>query len=167
MVKIISGISYDKNDILTKMDKNYIRIIRSGNIQNSRLILFDDDIFLPVFYKNNIKMLHYNDIVIMASTGSKNLIGKPAFVEEQLDNVYIGAFLRIIRPNINNIFDYLKLIFMSEYYRSEIRKNVNGTNINNVNSNILLNMLIPIPSIKNERKISKKIYQVLNILTLM
>ncbi|VEU61294.1 type i restriction-modification system, s subunit (plasmid) [Mycoplasmopsis fermentans] len=94
LVKIISGISYDKNDILTKWIKLH-SYNSKWKYSNSRLILFDDDIFLPVFYKNNIKMLHYNDIVIMASTGSKNLIGKPAFVEEQLDNVYIGAFLRI------------------------------------------------------------------------
>ena len=42
LTKLISGTSYQKGDIQSQG----IRILRGGNIQNDKLVLYDDDVYL-------------------------------------------------------------------------------------------------------------------------
>jgi type I restriction enzyme S subunit len=119
MVQIISGTSYSKDDL----DEQDIRIIRGGNIDDevNRLLLLDDDTYVSARLYDNEKEPISGDIIIVGSTGSKKVIGKPAFIDRTYENVQIGAFLRIIRPTSRLLFDYLKIIFSSEHYRKHIR----------------------------------------------
>ena len=91
--QIISGTSYQKNDIISK---GTLRILRGGNIQNNALILKNDDIFIQNKYIDIRKNVILGDIIIVASTGSTNSIGKPAFIDKNYTYTQIGAFLRII-----------------------------------------------------------------------
>ena len=153
LVSMISGTSYVKNDII----KDGLRILRGGNIQNFKLFINDDDVFLPISYLNENTLIKKNDILIVASTGSKEVIGKPGFVNNIYFNTTIGAFLRIIRPLFTNISKYLNVYFMTEHYRKIIRDSVRGTNINNLKSNIILDMYIPLPSLVEQQRIVDKI----------
>ena len=133
--------SYDKKDVGT----GNIRILRGGNINNLKIEIFDDDVFLPQEYYDTEKQLQQNDIVIVASTGSKEIIGKPGFITTTIDETMIGAFLRIIRPISLEITSYVQLIFSSDYYRNHIRKLVHGNTINNIKTEYISNLIIPIP----------------------
>ena len=93
MIRIISGVSYDKNDVATKG----IRILRGGNINDLRVTPFSDDVYLPETYYDPDKQVQIDDVLIVASTGSKEVIGKAGYVIEPLENTQIGAFLRIVR----------------------------------------------------------------------
>ena len=115
--QIISGTSYQKNDIISK---GTLRILRGGNIQNNALILKNDDIFIQNKYIDIRKNVILGDIIIVASTGSTNSIGKPAFIDKNYTYTQIGAFLRIIRMILLPISKYISLIFQSEYYLSLI-----------------------------------------------
>ena len=152
-VSLISGTSYDKNDVTT----SGLRIIRGGNIQSFSLILNASDVFLPLSYINKNSIIQKNDILIVASTGSKEVIGKPAFVDKNYENTTIGAFLRIIRPYFQDSFDYLKIIFKSEYYRNTVRHSVRGTNINNLKADTILDMYVPLPPLLEQQRIVDKI----------
>ena len=160
LISIISGVSYNKGDIASEG----IRILRGGNIQDTNVLLLDDDIYLPKTYHNPIKEVKKGDILIVASTGSKKVIGKPGFVKEDYENVSIGAFLRICRPIINYLSEYIQLIFASEYYRNHIRTLSQGTNINNVKKEYLENLFIPLPPLEEQNKILKKIKLVLPLI---
>ena len=153
LVYLISGTSYNKNDITDRG----IRILRGGNIQNNQLLLFDDDVFLPASYYDEEKNIKKYDIIIVASTGSKTVIGKPAFIEDDYNNTQIGAFLRIIRLYYVKISSYINTIFESNYYREHIRNKVTGTNINNIKSDYVENLLIPLPPIEEQARIADKI----------
>ena len=153
LISIISGVSYDKKDVA----KNGIRILRGGNIQNLQVLTFDDDVFLPENYKDNEKQVKLNDILIVASTGSKTVIGKAGYINKEIDNTQIGAFLRIVRPLFSELVEYIKLIFATDYYREHIRTQAQGTNINNVKSEYITRLLVPIPPINEQQQIIEKI----------
>ena len=134
-----------------------IRILRGGNIQSYKLILEDSDVFLPLEYRDEEKNIQPGDTILVASTGSKAVIGKPAFVDKEYPNTQIGAFLRIARPIDPIIADYIALIFETEYYREHIRHSVQGTNINNIKAEYIENLLIPLPPHEEQVRVLAKL----------
>ena len=153
MIRIIGGVSYDKKDVT----KTGIRILRGGNINNLEISLFSDDVFLPEKYYDHEKQVQANDILIVASTGSKSVIGKAGYVLTPMPNTQIGAFLRIVRCIDKIYVAYTKLIFATEYYREHIRQLSQGTNINNVKAEYINNMLIPLPPLAEQARIVSEI----------
>ena len=153
MIRIISGVSYDKKDVCN----NGIRILRGGNINNLAVTTFDNDVFLPEKYRDVEKQLMIGDILIVASTGSKAVIGKAGYVNDYLSDTQIGAFLRIIRPIFAFLVNYIKLLFASEYYREHIRLQAQGTNINNVKAEYITEILFPLPPLDEQARIVNEI----------
>ena len=153
LIKIISGVSYDKKDVTT----NGVRILRGGNINDLKISLFTDDIFLPEKYYDDEKQVQENDIIIVASTGSKSVIGKAGYILAPMNNTQIGAFLRIVRCLDKIIAPYTKIIFATEYYREHIRQLSQGTNINNVKAEYINNLLIPLPPLAEQARIVTEI----------
>ena len=153
LITLLSGTSYQKNDVCN----SGIRILRGGNIQSYKLILEDSDVFLPLEYCDEEKNIQPGDTILVASTGSKAVIGKPAFVDKEYPNTQIGAFLRIARPIDPIIADYIALIFETEYYREHIRHSVQGTNINNIKAEYIENLLIPLPPHEEQVRVLAKL----------
>ena len=153
LITLLSGTSYQKNDVCN----SGIRILRGGNIQSYKLILEDSDVFLPLEYRDEEKNIQPGDTILVASTGSKAVIGKPAFVDKEYPNTQIGAFLRIARPIDPIIADYIALIFETEYYREHIRHSVQGTNINNIKAEYIENLLIPLPPHEEQVQVLAKL----------
>ena len=153
LITLLSGTSYQKNDVCN----SGIRILRGGNIQSYKLILEDSDVFLPLEYLDEEKNIQPGDTILVASTGSKSVIGKPAFVDKEYPNTQIGAFLRIARPIDPIIADYIALIFETEYYREHIRHSVQGTNINNIKAEYIENLLIPLPPHEEQVRVLAKL----------
>lgn len=156
LVILIGGTSYKKDDVTNEG----VRILRGGNILNNKLYIYDDDVFIPYSFQDSEKNIKKGDIIIVASTGSQQVIGKPAFIKEDKSNCQIGAFLRIVRPLYVEIATYINIIFSSEYYRERIRNKVQGTNIYNIRSEYLENMLCPLPPLAEQKRIVAKIEEV-------
>lgn len=152
-VDIISGTSYEKSDV----QEDGIRVLRGGNIQNNVLVLEEDDVFVPVKYRDNAKCIKNGDIIIVASTGSQKAIGKPALIREDYEDVQIGAFLRIVRPKGIQYAPYIQCFFLSPLYRDYIRMQAKGTNINNIKNKYLTDLVLPMPSISEQQRIVAKI----------
>ncbi len=151
VIDIISGTSYHKSDIV--QIKSGIRILRGGNIQNGKIVLRDDDVFVHERLSATYLSPCRGDIALVASTGSSELIGKSAIAEIDYPNTQIGAFLRIIRPKAIELAEYLGVIFQSNYYKNHIRDVAKGTNINNIKSIYITDFVVPIPPIDEQRRI--------------
>ena len=157
LISVISGVSYKKGDV---KDKG-IRVLRGGNISNMKVSLENDDVFLPAEYEDKQKQVQKGDILIVASTGSKKVIGKPGYVDRNIPNTMIGAFLRICRPLDTSLSPYLQLIFGSEHYRKHIRDLAQGTNINNVKEEYITGLVIPLPPLEEQKRIVTRIEELM------
>jgi len=159
---IIGGVTYDKKDIVSEG----IRILRGGNIQNNTIILKNDDVFLPDSYYNISNALKEFDTVIVASTGSVDVLGKSATVFSPLNNIQIGAFLRIIRPKKKEYASLIAYYLRSRYFRNYIQKQAKGTSINNIRNEYLENFYLHLPDdsmIENFSTLYKNIEKKLNL----
>jgi type I restriction enzyme S subunit len=150
VIRLIGGVSYDKGDVTT----DGVRIIRGGNIQDDKILLFDDDVFLPNSYYDDDKVVKITDTVIVASTGSKIVIGKAGFASTINENVQIGAFLRIIRPYLQETARFVQLLFRSDYYRNYIRDISKSTNINNIKAEYITDFVIAFPPLAEQHRIT-------------
>ena len=131
--------------------------MRGGNINDLRVTPFSDDVYLPETYYDPDKQVQIDDVLIVASTGSKEVIGKAGYVIEPLENTQIGAFLRIVRPLLKWYAPYVKLIFATEYYREHIRHLSGGTNINNIKADYINAFLISLPPYAEQIRIAERI----------
>jgi len=153
LVDIISGVSYNKSDIRP----SGIKILRGGNINNGKIVEFQDDVYIDRMYTNPQNTVKLGDIVLVASTGSATLIGKTGFAEKSYLDTQIGAFLRIIRPKSSLISKYLNIIFLSQAFKNYITETSKGTNINNVKNSYIESYIVPLPPLKEQERIVEKI----------
>ena len=155
-INIVRGVSYNKQDLGTESSENFIPLLRSNNIQNDKIV-YDDFVFVN---KSKIKEEQYvkkNDILIAMSSGSKNLVGKTAFIDEN-NIISFGAFCGLIRLKNNYIYSkFLSLFFQTKEYRINISKLSKGSNINNLKLDYLYNMKIKYPPLEEQKLIVEKI----------
>ena len=158
LVEIVSGVSYQKGDIRN----DGVRILRGGNLkEDNHLYLNDDDVFISKSYANVENAVHKGDIVIVASTGSATVIGRPAIAEADMPGVQIGAFLRIVRSRKEELAKWLQLIFRSNFYRNHIRESSKGTNINNLKNEYMTEFCIPLPPLAEQERIVERVDAIL------
>lgn len=146
------GVNYQKSQQSTYKTDNIIlpadNITLDGELEISKEIFVDDTVIL-----SEEKRLRKDDIFICMSSGSKEHIGKVAFIENDT-NYYAGGFMGIVRTNLQKCLPkYLYFYLLaSDKYKEEIKLLTQGANINNISSTIN-NIKIPLPSLEQQRKI--------------
>ena len=142
IAEVIGGVTFNKADIAT----SGIRILRGGNIQNGEICLKENDVYLPHIYKDNKNTILEGDTILVASTGSMEVLGKAATAFSSLGEVQIGAFLRIIRPKKTKYAALISAHLQSSQFREYIQKQAKGTSINNIRNEYLINFLLYVPN---------------------
>lgn len=129
--KVIRGVSYKPEQVITKNDSNAFMLLRSNNISPN----FKTN-YIEVYYIDNSVLkseqeLRLGDIIICMSNGSKELVGKASEITE-MPNVKssVGSFCAIYRPHPDSQF--VKYLFQSSEYRKQIALLLSGSNINNL-----------------------------------
>ncbi|EAI5694408.1 hypothetical protein B6581_05660 [Campylobacter jejuni] len=149
----IRGVTYAKNQEIQDLDDG-IKILRANNITLNNVLDLRD---LKVIHKNvkikNTQFLKRQDILICAGSGSKEHIGKIAFIDRDMDFAF-GGFMGVIRSKkINSRFLFFYL--SSEYFRVFLKKELESSTINNLNSALINKFQIPIPPIEIQEEIVK------------
>lgn len=126
---VIGGVNFEPTDI----EPNGIRILRGGNIQNHTISIKEDDVFLPAQYQDVTNQVQVGDTIIVASTGSVEVLGKAATCFDEISKTQIGAFLRLLRPKEPQFAMLISIAVNSEHFRKYIRAQAKGTSINNIN----------------------------------
>ena len=120
-------------------------------------VLDREDMFSDILIDEEIDedyMLKDGDIVFVRSNGSKDLVGRAVMVENiDFPLSYSGFCIRFrnIRTDILND-RYLLYFFRSPYFREQLKKYSQGSNINNINQVLLSQISITVPSIEIQKR---------------
>ena len=148
----VRGVTYGKDDASRTPAVGYLPVLRAGNITETGLV-FDDLVYVPAAKVSAKQKIKRGDIVIAASSGSLEIVGKAAPALAAFDGGF-GAFCKVIRPNDKVDAGYLAQFFKTSNYRRPISCLAAGANINNLKSEHLDDLLLPLPPLPEQRRIA-------------
>ena len=147
----IRGVSYKPADLHNDLDDNSVTLLRANNIFED-VLNYDDLVYVDNKKVSNFQYLKRGDILICASSGSRNLVGKAACLEEDRKLTF-GAFCKVLRTDTIN-HGFFKHYFFSPTYRLTISNLSAGANINNIRAEDLDNLQIPLPPLETQKQIA-------------
>lgn len=162
LIKQVRGVSYKPDDLHNELNGDSVILLRANNIDDGK-INFDDVVYVDKSKVSDEQYLRKGDILICASSGSKNLVGKAASVDFDRECTF-GAFCKAVRPN-EDVVDYLGVYFQSPVYRRKISEVAIGANINNIRNEHIDELEVPLFSRDEQQEIVKKIQLVLDIIS--
>lgn len=151
------GVSYNKHDAHPVAGCGDCLILRGGNIQEGSIDLDADNVYVNSNIVQYEQLLQKFDIVIVSSTGSKNVIGRAGISNENYKNIAFGAFLTLARARDGFHKKYIALFFQGDIYRNRIRLLAGGVNINNVKSEHITDTPFPLPPLAEQERIVERI----------
>ena len=158
-----SGVSYKKSDLSIKTD-NMVRVLRGGNISDLEYLFKDDDIMIDASFVKNDLLLFKNTLITPAVTSLQH-IGKMGRIDKDYDNVAVGGFVLMLIPHIDlDAFSQYMLFALSSYYHRSICRSItnkSGQAFYNLSREKLMNVLVPIPPLEEQKRIVAKIEELM------
>lgn len=149
----IRGVSYGKGDATSAPADGYAPVLRAGNITEFG-VTFEDLVYVPKRFVSEKQLLRSGDVLIAASSGSLDVVGKAAPVLHDYEGVF-GAFCKVLRPRKSHIEpSYFAHYFKTVEYRRKVSSLAAGANINNLKNEHLDELLIPLPPLQEQRRIA-------------
>lgn len=146
---ILRGVSYKPEDASEKKISNYIPLLRSNNVFDSR-INFSNLVYIKPHCVHQIQYMSYGDILICAANGSASLVGKNAYYNKT-NTVTFGAFMSVFRCFENQNHSFIRYLFQTDLYKSYLKEILAGSAINNLTPKNLLNLSFSLPSSLQEQ----------------
>ena len=145
-----NGLTYKPSDI----NEIGTIVLRSSNIQNGKLD-YKDLIRVSCVIPEK-KYVKNNDILMCSRNGSARLVGKVALINNSNEDMSFGAFMMIIR---SEYYPYLMTFFQMDSFRAQISTGATTT-INQITSNMMNNVKLPLPSMDEINKFAKIVEQI-------
>ena len=150
----IRGITYNKSAETTEVDG--WKVLRANNITlETRKLNFNEvkHVKKTIRVREN-QMLHKGDILICAGSGSKEHIGKTAYIESDIDYTF-GGFMGVLRLKEEKTISsrYLFHYIGSGAFTTYLGATLKSSTINNLNNGIISPFTIPIPPLSEQRRI--------------
>ncbi|EGR0237715.1 hypothetical protein FMH18_20565 [Vibrio vulnificus] len=138
--KCITGLTYSPSDVV----EEGTLVLRSSNIQGGKLSFLDN-----VFVSSSIKedsRTRIGDILICVRNGSRNLIGKSAYITDEASGQAHGAFMTLFRGKYP---EFVYQLFQTSQFFRQVNKNL-GATINSINTSDLHKFNFCLPKDENE-----------------
>jgi type I restriction enzyme S subunit len=148
----IRGVTYAKEDAISSPRPGYLPVLRAGNIADDGLV-FDDFVFVPAERIAPTQKIRKDDVVIAASSGSLDVVGKAARALADFEGGF-GAFCKVLRPRPGIDPAYFAHFFRTREYRQRVSALAAGANINNLRNEHLDEFRIPLPPLPEQRRIA-------------
>jgi len=152
---LLKGVSYKKDDAKKTVTAGNFPILRANNIVSGALY-FEDLVYVPQRYISDVQFIKRHDIIFCMSSGSKHLVGKSAKAASDFKGS-CGAFCALFRPLDLVDPNYLAYFFQGPYYKLVISEISKGTNINNLKREHIVDLVVPLPPLPEQRHIVAKI----------
>ena len=162
-ISATSGLAYKKDD-LASYSNEYVRVLRGGNISFGSWSIKDDDVMIGKQFVNEELILKKGMFISPAVTSLEHM-GKTALIREDQKNIVAGGFVLMLLPHYKNeqYWEYLNVLFQTGYYRENCKSitNKSGQAFFNLSRAKLLEMLIPLPPLAEQKRIVEKIEQLM------
>jgi type I restriction enzyme, S subunit len=100
-------------------------------------------------------ILHDGDIVFVRSNGNREFIGRSLFIEQPPEEVTHSAFTIRLRFNSRDVYPkFYAYCFRTPLIRKGLTASGGGTNISNLNQDILNSLEVPFPPLPEQRRIA-------------
>lgn len=149
----LGRISSMKNGLNFNMtlEGNKVKFLGVGDFKDY-FVLNEKEMFSEIIITEKIPqeyLLENGDIVFVRSNGSKELVGRAVMVENiDFALTYSGFCIRFRNTRADLIDDkYLLYFFRSPYFRKQLERYSQGSNISNINQVLLSQISIIIPSL--------------------
>ena len=149
----IRGVTYAKEDAESTPRPGYLPVLRAGNIADDGLV-FDDLVYVPAARIAATQKVRQNDVVIAASSGSLDVVGKAARALADFEGGF-GAFCKVLRPGPRIDPAYFAHFFRTREYRQRVSALAAGANINNLRNEHLDEFRIPLLPLPEQRRIAE------------
>ena len=152
VARFMRGITYNKGQ--ESHNGVGIKVLRANNITLDYNTLNFDDIKIV---DKNVKVkdeqyLEKNDILICAGSGSKDHIGKVAYIKENMDYTF-GGFMGVIRVTEECNSRFMFHILTGGAFKKYLEATLNSSTINNLNSQVMNNFFLPVPPLETQKRI--------------
>jgi len=153
-VTIIRGVTYKKELSSKEPGDSLVPILRATNIQDG--LILTDFVYVPKDCVSESQMLRIGDIVVAASSGSRNIVGKSAQLNAEWKGSF-GAFCYCLRPEPTMVPAYVAWYLQTPHFRQRVSELAAGVNINNLRTKHIDEALIPVPPLDEQRNIVAEI----------
>ncbi|MDC0193995.1 restriction endonuclease subunit S [Candidatus Nitrosopelagicus sp.] len=165
-----SKLEWKKNTLgqngVLKNGLNFNRTQEGNGIPIIKVKDFKDRMFAPKtgldeLNTNKIKIsndyiLEEGDIIIVRSNGNRHLVGRSIFYDKQITPTTFSGFCIRFRANFQTVNPKFILYFLkSSICREQLSRFVSSTNIQSINQEMLSNLSLLLPSLKEQNKIVK------------
>ena len=159
------GLTYSGKDEVTFSDNV---VLRSNNIDLAtntlnldELKYISSDIIIP-----EDKKLKANSIFMCMSNGSKQHLGKVAFIDQDMPYAF-GGFMGLIIPQKEKIYPkYLYFYFCSPQFKDVLSSIGNGANINNIKFVDIAKYSVKTPSLSEQQSIVAELDKINELISL-
>lgn len=151
---LIRGITYNKNQEAKTEKEDAYKVLRANNITLYLNTLNFDDVKLvskDVVVKPE-QHLYAGDILMCAGSGSKEHVGKVAYIFQNMDYTF-GGFMAVVRCKEDVIPRYMFHILASHYFTSHLETQINSSTINNINRQVMQSFAFPVPPLPVQEEI--------------
>lgn len=140
----IRGVSYKPADLRPSLSEESVLLLRANNIGTGR-INHDEVQYVAKEKVSTVQLIRAGDILMCASSGSLEHVGKAAICLPSIEGETFGAFCKLIRPKGDLLPEYIAAYFETDEYREIIMQLACGSNINNLKAEHIDELQIPTP----------------------
>ena len=155
VAQFIRGVTFEKSVQESVLNDSNLPLLRAGNIQ-TELDTKNDLIYVPISAVSKEQILQNGDIVICLSSGSSQVVGKSAPLEQDWRGT-VGGFCGIVRPKNNINAEYLAYWMRSPSFIEWRDEQARGANIQNLRFSELGILEIAVPCANKQRHIAAKL----------
>ena len=147
-----NGLNYNASDFGTE-----VKFLGVGDFQNY-LVLKHESMFSNIITDTEIEDDYYlknGDIIFVRSNGSKELVGRAIMVDNiDFKVTYSGFCIRLRNKEPQKINSkFLLYFFRSDHFRNELQRLSQGSNISNINQDLLSHIKIPLVDIRFQESV--------------
>ena len=161
----MSGLGY-KKDVLSEKSSKMIRVLRGGNILDTSYVFKEDDILISDKYVKSELFLRKNYLITPAVTSLEH-IGKIGYIEKDYDDTVVGGFVLMLLPHFSDevLSKYCLYLFGTRWFRDMCKEitHKSGQAFYNLSRDKLLNLVIPVPPLAEQKRIIVAIKKMLQL----